>query len=252
MKSSTDYKPNNQFALLLQGPPKSGKSSLVIAYMPKVYVIDCDQNLNGAFKVLEKLKADGKVEKDKTILFDYINTDDRGGVVDEVERWVRLCTLTKEALKNPDVETLCIDSLTTVVPTLIAYILKQSPPKVRLGGEPMMEIQHWQPFGTLLTRLVMMCRASGKKFVFCAHEEVVKDDVSGILQYRINMPSKLQHSFGALFTDCWRVEQVENSKQYESRVRSMSTVRLPGLGNTIGLPPELDPEKSDLFVKAFK
>lgn len=249
MKSSTTYVQNNQFALLLQGPPKAGKTSFVMANFPKVGIIDLDLNLNGAFRVLSMLKEKGKVPKDKEVFYDNVLTDSAGKPIEAFDQYNRLCELLKEYLKDPKIETVCVDSLTNYVPILFAHILKQSPSKVKLGGESIMEIQHWQPFQTLTARFVMTARQSGKKFIFCCHEEVSKDELSGILQYRINMPSRLQHSFGALFTDCWRLEQVDNNKEYECRLRCLSTVRMPGLGNTIGLPPEVDPSKHPITIK---
>lgn len=246
MKSSADYKVGTQFALLLQGPAKSGKTSLILQHFPKPYLIDADRNINGAMKVFADLRAAGKIPKTREAMYDNLDC------VEEFGKWDQLCNFCREAIKDPKIETIAIDSLTTVSPILISHILRKSPPKCNLAGEPMMEIQHWQPFQTLMQRLVMMLRASGKKFVFVCHEEVIKDEMSGILQYKINMPSRLQHSFGALFTDCWRLESVENPKGFESKLRVMSSTRVTGLGNTLGLPPELNPQVSPEFEKAMK
>ncbi len=241
MKDSSEYKDNMGFALLLQGPPKTGKSSICMSF-PDPWFADCDGNLASAVRQVPG----------RNFYVDTIDVDDDGNEIPEKDRWTRLVTISKAAALDPRPATLCIDSLSKVAVYLVDHILasqtmgkdNKEASDFIVGGEKMMTMRMWGPFKVLLSRYIFMLRASGKYVVVTCHEEAVKDkDTGSVLAYRPLIPSSLKEHIGAMFTDVWRTEvesqynivrgAAETTYSYKVRCRPTN---LLALGTSLKLP----------------
>jgi hypothetical protein len=218
MKTNEQYQSNQSFGLLLLGPPKSGKTNAAMIF-PNPYFADCDNNLSSAVNRCG----------DKTFYYDTINIDDEGKEVPEGFRYERLLQCCKAAANNPDVQTIVVDSLTMVGDYIIAHILRKQ-------NIPQMRIQDYGTLKDLASKFIVWLRSSGKLIIFTGHEKYDKDEISGVLLYRVNFPGQLADTIGAYFSDVWRCEcEQSGGDKYKYIVRTMPTPRM-ALGNSLGLP----------------
>jgi GTPase SAR1 family protein len=217
MKSSQEYKPTLSFGLLLMGPAKSGKTTLALQF-PKPFVADCDNNLSGP---TELLLSKGY----PSFFYDTINVAEDGSERKSNYRWEHLTKVVKEAVASPEVETIVIDSLSSVSDYLIEHVL-------RVEGQNTMRIQDWQPFQYMLKRLITFVRSSGKKFIMTCHETVELDELDKIHKHFIHVPTRLRDSLGGFFSDVWRMEIEKKGDNYTYQIRTKPTVRF-ALGTSI-------------------
>lgn len=214
--------------LILQGEPKSGKSTLACQF-PGAYVIDCDLNLGGPLRWL--------VEHNKPlpIGYDVLDKDEAGNEVPMPNRYQRFIKLMTEAQSNPTIKTIVIDSATAFQDILLAETSRLQP-SVKDGR------QLWGFFFTYGKELMARLRLIRKHIILTAHEKVEKlPDGSLVYPIRIAWPGQLGTIMASFFTDVWRTEVKQvgytpNAK-YEWTVRTMPNYQYK-LGNSLGLPDE--------------
>jgi hypothetical protein len=152
-------------------------------------------------------------------MYDTIDIDDSGKTVEEGDRWRRLLDCLDAAFASKDIETVVVDSLSKASDYLIAHILKEQKVKD-------MRIQDWGTFKILMTRFITKIRSSAKFIVCVAHERYDKDEMSGVMMFKVTVPGALGDSIGALFTDMWRCECTETGGKYKYIVRTKPTARI--------------------------
>lgn len=229
MKTQDQFKPINDLGVLLVGPPLSGKTCVAMQF-PAPYIISTDHKIKNAVQLLPP---------GKQWWFDYVDTDDNGKPVAEADQWTRATTLLKKGCADPNVQTVIWDNLSDLSGILQSHIIANGGTKLRVGGEQVFEMSHWQPFKLLLQRAIAYARGSGKIFVLCCHETVERDEVSGMLTYLPLIPGQLRGQLGGYFTDVWRTEvDVVPGKPPRYYVRTTPTPR-QALGHSVlGLPSE--------------
>lgn len=253
MKSITSIDPNEQFGLLLQGPPKTGKTELLCLF-PKPWIANADSNLSGFAR---RCKEQGFTSD---MVYSDIMRDDNGkALVDKDGRpdsdlvWARFLKETSAAIADPNIKTLGFDSVTTIAMAAIAFIMSDRVKRTGKGTKDQTEIQDWNTHQNLWKMLIMRLRTTGKMVVFLAHEEGMKDEISGgILKWAVNIPGgKLQAVFGGFFSDVWRTEVDEVKKdgvmKTEYKVRTKPNSRLD-LGGSI-VTPDSTFTRSDSLVE---
>lgn len=225
MKTHSEFTQKRDFALLLIGPPLSGKTNVAMCF-DSPYFLDCDMKLGNAVSR----------SKNKPFFYDTIDVDtETNASVPDEKRWERLTTLCKTNCLKPEVKTIVIDSLTKVSQYLIDHILATSGSKLSVGGVKVPEQQHWQPYKLLLTRFISALRGTGKLVIFVCHEIVDKDEITGQLVYRPLLSGQLRDSIGAYFTDVWRCETEQIGTTTRYYVRTTPTARM-ALGTSLNLP----------------
>lgn len=213
--------------LLLQGPPKSGKTVLACQF-PSPYIIDLDVNLGGPLRHMRERKLA------LPIGYDVLDKDEKGADVPLSQRFLRLDRLLKEAQANPAIGTIVLDSATNLVDVLIAEVLRQQ-------SKTTMTKQEWGFFFTLSKNFFSTLAQFRKHIVIPAHEKVNKDSSGAIvLPYDVAWPGQFGTIIGAFMTDVWRCEVQEVPKgitsDYKFVVRTMPNYAYK-LGNGLGLPP---------------
>lgn len=222
MKENKEYNPNQAWSLLLQGPPKTGKTYLSLLF-PNPCMIDCDNNLSGAYRLL-KQNWPSHTFKWETVPSPALKEEDR---------WMKLIDEVNIALKDKWCQTIVIDSISSVSEFLISFIISQKG-KDKAAG---MTISDWQPYRRLLAKLVTDLRNSRKLVIVTSHEEYTKDEKTGQIITRTNIPSKLADNFGGFFSDVWRTEvEMIGTHSPIYVVRSSPTSSIPAIGNSLGLP----------------
>jgi hypothetical protein len=226
MQPINSYATNDAFIrVLLQGPPGSGKTSHACQF-PGVYVADLDMNLAGPLRFLK--------EHNKTLPvgYDIIDRDESGKEIAPNMRYTRLAKCLQDAVANPDVKTIVVDSATKLSDYMIAEVLRQQ-------NAQQMTIQHWGFYLALWKQFISQLSVQKKHFILVAHERVEKDEVDQSLKYFVMIPGQMGNIIGSLFTDVWRAEVNEKAglpPTYQFIVRTMPSYRF-NLKNSLGLPP---------------
>jgi hypothetical protein len=214
--------------LILQGEPKSGKSTLACQF-PKAYIIDCDVNLGGPLRFLKQHNLPMPVG------YDVLDKDEQGKDVPMLSRYTRFAELIDEAQKNEAVGTIVIDSCTSFQDVLLEAT-KRLQPSIKDAR------QLWGFFFTYGKELMARLRLMRKHIVLIAHEKLDKlPDGSVAYPYRIAWPGQLGLIMPSFFTDVWRCEVKQTgfnpTAKYEWIVRTMPTYQYK-LGNSMDLPDE--------------
>jgi hypothetical protein len=223
--TTTDY-----IRLLLQGEPKSGKSTLASQF-PGAYIIDSDVNLGGPLRYLRERNLPLPVG------YDVLDKNGTGADIDISERYMRFQSLMSEAQKNDKVQTIVIDSATSFCDIMIAETARLQP-SVKDGR------QLWGFFFTYGKELMARLRLIRKHIILIAHEKIEKlPDGSIVYPVRVAWPGQLGQIMASFFTDVWRTEvkQVGFSPnaRYKWVVQTMPSYQYK-LGNSLGLPDEFE------------
>lgn len=228
MKSSTDYKPQQAFSLLLVGDPKTGKTNVLFSF-PDPAILDCDRNLARA----------ARTAGSKKWFFDDPYLDAKGVELPESARWNRACECLKEFAKSPEVKTIVIDGLAALADMLIAHIIAEA---FRTEGKKLdrMRIQDYQPLKTLLTSLVLGLRNTGKTIIVTSHQKTDKDEHTGRIRYTLNMPGSLNENFAGFFSDTWATTATNLGGKIKYEIHTKPTGLHVSLGTSTDLPAVLD------------
>lgn len=253
MKSGTSFNMGASFALLLIGPPKGGKTVFATCF-PDPWILDADNNLAGALRYHEDRGA-------PLLPFWYDDPNVEEKTVDSVvtelsrplhQRWDASIKAIMEAVKDPDVKTIVADGLTLLAQYLEAHILANSQQgngmkDLVIAGEKVMNQSHWNPFKSMMFKLIMACRSARKPFIMTCHEITEVNEGGAVVAYRPLISGQLRGNLAGLFTDCWRLETSTcpiNAKTHPLGTKHavrFAPRNLMQIGNSLGIKvPELD------------
>lgn len=216
-------------SILLVGPPKSGKTTFALQF-PKVYLADCDNNLDGPARWLKLNKPSALASASA----DIIKLLPDGKERPDGACWEALIKSSIAAAMDPSIETVVIDGLTWVSLYLQWHLMKAQ-------GKTEMTLPMWQPWQHMLMKFIITLRSSGKTIIFLAHEECEKDEADNMMKYQVAIPTRLAKTVGGLFTDFWRAEYIPGPSGAVGKyqIRTMPKINF-SLGNSLGLPPIID------------
>ena len=228
MKSSTQFKPQTNVAVLNVGDPGSGKTRLAMAF-PRPGILDCDGNLTSAVRV-----SNGK----EFYYSQPFKTDD-DKEVPEVDRWNRAVSETKLLLTSPNVDTFVLDGLSN----LCRWGLVHTENELTKAGINIKKeyLAKYQSFIPLLSNFITMLRIPGKYVVVNVHQLMEKDELSGAIRYYLDIPGRLAGTLGGQFTDVWGMASIADPG---SKVGAKYSVRTKPSGFHVNLKTSLDLEPS--------
>jgi hypothetical protein len=236
MKDTSDYSDKDDvLRLLLQGPPKSGKTVLACKF-PGAYIIDIDRNLGGVLRYLRDNKLPMPVG------YDHVDRDDADALIPLPLRYARLSKLLLAAQENPLVQTIVLDSGTTLSDVLIHETLRGQ------GKTAVADFkdgrQFWGHFAVLGKGFMAALSQMRKHIVLICHEKTEKTAEGNVVYpIKVAWPGQVGEIIGCFFTNVWRCETkiipAGASNTYKWVVRTLPDHRF-ALGNTLGLPAEFE------------
>lgn len=230
MKPIDSYDTDARFLrVLLQGPPKSGKTVLACQF-PNAYVIDLDLNLGGPLRFMRERNLPLPVG------YDVVDKDDKGNAITPPFRYTRLVQLLEAAEKDPNISTIIIDSGTMLVDLIVNETL-------RLQNKSAMSKQEWGFFFNASKLFFSRLASARKHIIIPCHEKINKDPAGAvILPYEVAWPGQFGQIIGAFMTDVWRCECVEGPdparpgfSRHAWQVKTLPNYQFK-LGNSLGLP----------------
>lgn len=192
MQSSDNYKVSSNLAVLLVGVPKSGKTCIAAAF-PAPYFLEVDDNLDSAARVLAGKKF-------------WYDVPTRNVKSPELV-WKESLKCLMEAMANPEIKTIVVDSISLLSEFMCAWIISEN---VRMGktdkNGTKIESMTIPDYGRLLTMfrtLIFDLRKSGKYVIVTSHFQTVQDELTKIIHTALAVPGQAKDSLGGLFTDVW-------------------------------------------------
>jgi hypothetical protein len=215
------------YSILLIGPPGGRKTTLALQF-PQVGYINLDLNESGPTR---KLKELGLL---KPFCMWTITIDDDGAPVPPDQRFARFDKALTEATTHSAVNTVVLDSLTTLDDVIYTQVKKQ------MARKDILELQDWRLFRQYLVGTINSLRNSGKNIIMICHEEIVTDKQGNVDAYIPAISTKVRDYFGGFFTDMWRSEVRPAAGGKEKQIlRTVSTTRSE-LKNAWSLPAEME------------
>ena len=203
MKSSSDFLSRLPQSFLLIGPPGAGKTTVSLQ-LPKPFILDCDDNINGPIRFL---KTNGRLGTDWFYDTPLRNADNTP--CPREKQFDRASELLLEAINHPQIETIVISSLTAFVELAFTKTLLMQNKKLGDGKktlDPKFEFAEWGAFAQIMKQTIMWLKASSKRLCIEAHIDVAKDELTGVLQNYIAIPGQLKTTLGGLFEEVWLLD----------------------------------------------
>ena len=256
MQSSQDFTPSQATAILLIGSPGTGKTTLALQF-PKPYLFDADNNQAGPKRYLER--------KNINYHYDVGNVNSEGKEIKPFQRYQHMLKCLKQAGKSDEVETLVIDSLTSVQEYIKDDIFRQRVPNPGSRTPLITEDNRdrgqltepeWGIYARYLTTLITTLRIFPKIVVFTAHSESRQKGENGPWEDTIALQGMMRYKFAAHFSDCieltCRTEGFGDKQKVVRKYRTLPSndIDKRGLKTSFDLPPVF--EDSEVLTKQFE
>ena len=197
-------------SILLTGPPGGGKTTFALQW-PGLWVADCDGNLDGPVRWLQKKSLFTPFK------FDAIAKNDKGTPLLTNEQWPLLKQRTVLACADDTIQTIFIDSLTHIDRILQDWILVSQKTND-------MSFPQWNAFRSELYKYLAAIKSSGKTVIVACHEKIEYGSDFKLEKYVPAVSTNLKDYFGYLFTDVWRCEiRPAGAGSVEAHIRVLPT-----------------------------
>jgi hypothetical protein len=186
----------------------TGKTTLALEF-PGVYLYDADNNLGGAIRRAQL----------RGITFKYDNgffEDDGTTNVPAPQRYTRMVERMKIAFADPSIKTVVADSGSGISEFIQEYVMIK-------GGKSEMTRDLWGPYLTRWKMFISWARSQKKTFILTVHEDYVKDELTGALNWEVLLPGQISKKIGTYVSDLWHFEL--GSKEVDGVKRPQYIVR---------------------------
>lgn len=272
MKDSSSILQGAPMSILLIGPPGVGKSFLA-SFFSRPYFLNADNNLRGVVKKRQQLGFNSPIYFDEILYASAreelemmgmsakeagsITVTKIGGVeafpIPREWRGRRLWSVLKVAIESENIDTIVLDSLTTITDVVMDEVLRQQAvilPKKGAANLPALlgtntfrtvddplEHAHWQAFGKLMRNLFTTCFSSGKRVIAIGHINVIPDALDVPMEY-VAIPGKFRDQISGLFEESWLLSVEMKGTEPIRRITtttSKPTMKHLGLKTAAGL-----------------
>ena len=233
MPTLNDNIPNALLALLI-GPAGCGKTTFALQFR-RPYLVNIDNNIAGPRNYYKRAGLDMSAIK-----YDNVALDDANVAIAPVAQYARFATLLARGVADKDVDTIIVDSTTSLQPVLEAHIRAKK-------GKPAdfkFTFDEWADFKYIWTETMMKLRNCGKSVIIIGHEKVEKGQVDEVLRYVLAVPGQTGDLMPMLMTDVWRmnVEMVlrGNAQVPAYYVSTIQSTRHPNIKTSLTLPQKFE------------
>jgi hypothetical protein len=247
--SFSDFASKSKSSILLIGRPGSGKTVLMSQF-PKPFIIECDNNAKGPVNFVQNLaKAGKKVSTSAKFDIPHIifNPDGSQTTVPRNERFKRFSKIATEVSRDPEIETVCIDSITTWTDYVFDEVRVQQKKKIAgingaTADDPLSQ-PDWGCFYGVAKNFIIDMKSLGKRVVFASHIDTRLDesaaDTKNWMEY-IAIPGALREQVSGLFDEVWVLDTYTKTTSSGVEIRrrlrtSTLDFRQAGLGLKTGL-----------------
>jgi hypothetical protein len=209
---------------------------------PKPYIFDADGNLAGPVRHLKGVE----------FKYDSGLVDDDNKPVTPFNRWNHMTKCITAAVKDPDVETIILDSLSAWSEYAKDDIKRQrglnpmaknapSVNETNRGIIPLIQ-QEWDTFAFYFTNLITNLKGCGKSVIITAHHEL-KTDAQDIMRDFICVQGRMRSQISGMFGDVWNTyiksAGMGDKATYTRMLRVVPTNGMDqrGLKKTLDFPP---------------
>lgn len=229
MKPSTAYSPSTSVAILCVGDPGTGKSNLALS-LPDPGIMDCGGNLGSAVR---------RARDKKFFVSEGFRDDTTDKEVPEVDRWNHVVRETKALLANPETKSFVLDDLSN----LCRWGLIHTENELLKAGVNIKKeyLAKYQSFIPLLTNYITAIRIPRKTVMVTVHQICEKEELTGRIMYKLDIPGRLADTLGGQFTDVWGTASVADPG---SKIGAKYFIRTKPTGFHINLKTSLDLEPS--------
>ena len=225
--------PKSKFALLLVGDQKTGKTRIAAGF-PKPCFFDFDGNLTSIVNEQPELA-------DEISFVDPYTKD--GAALKPAEVWKHaIGTLLPQVAADPDIETVVIDSLSSIDPIAQEFVLADQKKKlgVRKGGFDDMQLTDYGKLGNLYGNLGGFLKNCGKTVVVTSHQKIKENEKTGVWRYELNISGRWADNFGIFFSDVWGTNVKPGREGASYKILTTPSNKHIGLGRSAELPNEID------------
>jgi len=210
-------------SFLFKGPSGAGKTTKA-AQFPRPCFFNFDNNLSGLSKLPDALRKEIKVVnpqyrfdvKTKKFTTELLRGDGK-----ELQIWDNFVNILAVVVEDETVDTIVIDSITTLAEFLFDTILKTASP----SKSP--EIQDWGAMARYLKWLgeeLLTVPGRDKHVIITAHEDYHTDLKTKNSEQVLSIGGKMKKGFDLYFTDVWRIYMAPYKNPPEYWVRTIGGV----------------------------
>lgn len=209
------------FNCLLLGPIGSGKTTMVGTARKPIWIHSFDP---GGTKSLRNFNADDPTKPPRNLIEDGVVVADTRyeGDDSKLPKSYKLWEKEFERMRRRNyfehLGTYCLDSFTTWLTALKYEVLQR---QGRNNG--IMARQDWQILGNIIKDTINVMTALPCDVILTGHLTAEKDDVSGMIQTRIDTIPSLQNDLPILFDEIYCLESQETSEGVKTSVVTRST-----------------------------
>lgn len=223
MKTQSDYKVSSNLAILIIGEPKAGHTRLAASF-PNPYFLEVDNNLDSAVRVLAG----------KKFWYDTPTLD----VKDKTEVWKKSLEFLVVAMKNPEIQTIVIDSLSMLAEFMCLWIVSEHKRTgdIDKSGKPIeaMTIPDYGKLLSMFRSLIFDLRLSGKTIIANVHKQSYQDENTKVWNHCLALPGQAKDTLGAAFTDCWAVvKEIQPGNKVKFFLKTEQLMQYPPIGRSI-------------------
>jgi len=239
MPSLAESVPNKPVILLI-GPAGAGKTTFALQFR-RPYLVNIDNNLAGPQNYFKRSNLNMS-----SMRYDNVAFDDTNKPVEVAGQYMRFVNLLSRAVADPTVDTVIIDSTTSLQPVFEAYCLSKR-------GKPVgskFSFDEWHDFAYVWTETIAKLRTCGKTVIIIGHETTEKGDIDQVLRWVLAVPGQMGDKIPMLVTDVWRLnvqlKLVGTTQKPFYSVTTIQDTRRPNIKASLTLPTEFEASPANI------